>query len=89
MIKEGSQIVYYSVLLIQTANPAFIPGKGQYTQGQTTKLKGMVTEENAQGIQMQLKMRHITGTNMEDMEVNTLIYTARILNSTTAQQLYK
>lgn len=42
----------------------------------------MATEEDAQSIHMQLKMRHFTGTNMEDMEVNTL--TARILNSTTA-----
>lgn len=94
MIKEGSQIVYYNILLIQSGrgemiNPVFIPGEGQHMQGQTTKIRAMATEENAQGIQMQLKKRHITGTNMEDLEVNTLICTARVLNSTTAQQLYK
>lgn len=55
-------------------NPVFIPAKGQYKQGQTTKLKVMVTEENAQSIQMELKMRHITGTNMEDMDLR-LYYT--------------
>lgn len=69
MIKEALQIVYYSIPLIQTGrgekiNPVFIPGEGQYLQGQTTKLKAVVPEENAQGIQMQLQMRAITGTNL-------------------------
>lgn len=89
MFKEDSQIVYYSVLLIQTGRgekitPVFISGEDQYMQGQTTKLKAAATGENAQGIQMHLKTTLTPGTNMEDVEVYTLICTARILNSTTA-----
>lgn len=66
-------------------NPVFIPAKGQYKQSQTTKLKVMVAEENAQsigadGVKNETHYKNKHGGH----ELKTLLYSARIFNSTTA-----
>lgn len=73
-----------------------------YRQGETTKLKATATQQNIEEIHTLFKMRHMWGSKHTrrtwktkhqtfgvGLQLNAFIYTACILNSTTAQKIYE